>query len=123
MTEPFFPVTLPAHETRHFTSSAPDFREVFLKVKPDKLGWYAYDVIINSPTEVEFYVYGMRDNTYGGVGSIVGIFPAKVARKVTKKAINNRAVEMATHQRLAELAEEENKIIAGYAAKILKGIE
>lgn len=94
------------------------FQRLFLSNKPDGLIWFAYDVIINSPTEVEFVVYNMADSCYGGVGAKIASFSAVASVDTTRDAIERRIRAIATERRNAELQAAESIIIDGYADDI-----
>jgi hypothetical protein len=115
-----FPFTLYAEETPHFTSSSYDFRGVFLANKPAELTWFAYDVVIHSPTRIEFMVYDMRDTFFGGLGNIIANFSATVPATLTLKHMERQAMRLARARREEELLEAERKIMRGYAADYLR---
>lgn len=117
-----FPFTLKARETPHFTSSPYDFRKAFLANKPESLSWFAYDVVVASPTDVEFVVYDMRDFCRGGIGKEIARFEAKVGRGVTRASIEHRALYLAQERRNAELEAAEAEVVRTYAAEIMAEI-
>lgn len=99
--------------------SALKFREVFINSKPKEIGsFYGYDVQVLSPREVEFTVYGMRDNCRGGLGAVTGKFKAYVNAKTTEDAIEARIKTMASDRRRMELELMEAKIVRGYAEEL-----
>ena len=116
-----FPFTIPAYENPHYTESAPDFRQAFLKAKPEGVSWYAYDVEVKSPTLVEFTTYGMRDMCHGGIGARGVSFDAVVTPEVTRDAMWWHARRLAEERRMIERTQAEEEIIAGYTAEILQG--
>lgn len=94
------------------------FRKSFLEAKPKELIWFGYDTIIHSQTDVEFVVYDMLDNMYGGLGKRIGAFKTAVSEQVTGDAINRRIMALATARRHRELSEAEAVIIKSYADEI-----
>lgn len=116
--ESFFPFTLHAVETPHYTSSPHAFRDAFLKAKGELAGWYAYDVTVKSRTAVEFTVYDMRDNFYGGIGKQIARFATKVSAAVTADAVERRIRDFAEVRRRDELQAAEDAIIAGYVDEL-----
>lgn len=111
----FFPFTLAAYETPHFTRSPYDFRAAYLANRPKGESWYAYDVVVKSPTEVEFIVYDMRCNLSGGIGKEARRFKCTVAPEVTAPSIERRVQAMAVLVRQQELDRIEQAAIGGYA--------
>lgn len=114
----FFPFTLRAQETLNYTYSPHAFREAFLSAKPEGMSWYAYDVIVRSPTKITFVVYDMRDMTYGGIGGEIGRVDWIVDPKITGQAMNDRMFALARDVRQQELEAAEMKVVAGYADQI-----
>jgi hypothetical protein len=110
-----FPIHLPCHENGW---SAYHYRPQFLTSKPDHLTWFAYDTIIHSETDVEFVVYDMADNFYGGRGKKIASFRTLVPRGATARDIDNQIVQLAIARRAKELREAEAAIISGYADEI-----
>lgn len=114
----FFPFTLHAYETPHFTSSPAGFREAWMRIRPEGMSWFAYDVVIQSPTLIEFVIYGMRDTYSGGKGAEKGRFETEVDASITNKAICDRINMIAEGIRQQELANLELQIITDYAAQL-----
>lgn len=114
----FFPFTLRASETPHYTYSPHAFRKTFLEVKPEGLTWYAYDVIIYSPTKITFVVYDMRDTSYGGIGKEITRIDAKVSVEITAQACNERMFALARDVRQQELDASELQMIGSYADQL-----
>lgn len=114
-----FPFTLYAEETPHFTKSSYAFRPTFLANKPTGLTWFAYDVVIKSPTNIAFVVYAMRDNIYGGLGDKIDQFPAIVPAELTRKFVEERAMLLARGRFDDELRASQRAIIKSYADEIL----
>lgn len=110
-----FPFTLYAASDGRSDSR---FQSAFLKAKPEKLVWYCFDVIVESPTAITFIVYDMRDNTYGGKGDKIAEFKAKVDTSITKKSIDQRILYLAECMREEELERIESEAIAKYAEQI-----
>lgn len=99
--------------------SAHAFRDAFLARKPEGLTWYAYDVVVRSPNDVEFIVYSIACNVRGGVGREVARFQAEVPRSTTWPSIERQAEQLAKVLRRKELTEAEDEIIRGYASAII----
>jgi hypothetical protein len=116
-----FPFTIPAYETPHYTESAHDFRQAFIKAKPEGVSWYAYDVEVKSPTLVEFTTWGMRCTARGGIGAKGISFEAVVTPDVTRDAMWRHARGLAEQRRMVERMQTEEEIVAAYAAEILQG--
>lgn len=114
--EEFFPFTLPCTDQG---SGSYEFRPYFMKARPENLIWYGYDTVINSPVDVEFIVYDMRDNVYGGLGKKIATLNAVVPDTVTSGPINERARYLARSRRAQELAQTEALIVSRYADEIL----
>ena len=106
----FFPIHINAEETPHFTSSSYKFRPLFLANKPTGMSWYAYNVIIHSPTNVEFVVYDMFCSARGGIGKEVGSFEATASAELTAPYIQKHAVSIAQY-RIDEERRAANKLI------------
>lgn len=119
----FFPFTLRAHETRHYTSSPRDFRDTFIAHKPEGLVWYAYDVEVKSATLVKFVVYDTRDTCTGGIGERIDDFEVTVPTSLTRRAIKAEALVHAKARRAVELDEVEEMIISGYADELLASLQ
>lgn len=115
-----FPFCLFAEETPHFTSSERDFQQTFLATKPADMSWFAYDVVILSPTQIEFIVYNMRCIASGGIGEPIANFSATVPAVLTLKHMERRAFSLARARRDEELLEAERKIVKSYAADYLR---
>ena len=113
-----FPFTIKAIEHPHHTHSDHRFRHV-MRTLPKSESWFAYDVIIHSPTEIEFVTYGMRDTCYGGIGTERERIKTTVPASLTRQAIETKAFKLAEKRRADELAEIERLIIARYADEIL----
>jgi hypothetical protein len=113
----FYPFKIACYDTGHFVQSPYEFRKPFLANKPEGHVWYGYDVIVKSPTEVEFVTYDMRDS-YGGLGRENGRFEATVDEAVTKEAIERRLNALAKEVRLRELERAEAKIVSDYGNRI-----
>jgi hypothetical protein len=122
MTVPFFPFTIPADETPHYTASCYDFRPVFMAHRPKDMTWFAYDVIVKSRDEIEFVVFDMRCNVSGGIGKEIGRIPAVVPEVLTLKHINDQARRRAIAKREWELHNAEKRIIERYTAQFLEDI-
>jgi hypothetical protein len=123
MDDPFFPFTLHAEETPHYTQSEGKFRAVFNAVRPKDLSWFAYDVVIKSPTYVTFVMYDMRDNCSGGLGKYIGKCHSVVDAKLTRPFIEKQAQRRAVARRARELHAAENALIARYTLQILEDLE
>lgn len=117
----FFPFRLYCDHERGWSAS--QFKNTFMKVKPAGLTWYGYDVIIHSPTEIEFVVFEMYDNFSGGVGNEIARFTATVSRSVTDRDIRSRSMELAVDRRRHELCEAEAEIINRYANEFLAALD
>lgn len=111
-----FPFTVYAK----YENSTRDFYQTFMANRPKGLTWYAYNVVVKSPTEVEFVVFDMEDMATGGIGDEIGRFEATVDASVTLVAMTRHAHELATLQLYDERVAEERRIVAGYAAEILQ---
>lgn len=72
-----------------------EFRDEFLAVKPARMHWYAYDVLIKSPTSIVFVVYNMRDNFKGGVGDEIARLKSECSEAKTKPWIETHAFNLA----------------------------
>lgn len=121
--KPLFPFTIFALETTHYTMSAHGFRGAFLAAKPKDLTWYAYDVIVKSRTEVEFTVYSMRDNCYGGIGEKIATFEAVVDPSLTAGPIENEALRRGHEKRAEELMAIERRMVRRYADELLATLD
>lgn len=110
-----FPIKLPCDPLGWSSYSLQPY---FLRATPADLTWYSYDTIIHSQSSVEFVVYDMADNTYGGVGKSIASFKADVPVNATAEAIDRRIVTLARARREAELRAAEEEIINSYAAGI-----
>lgn len=117
-----FPFTVGAIETPGYTSSPYDFRKAFSANKPEGVVWYAYDVVVKSPTLVEFVVYSMRDMCFGGIGEQIATFDAIVDRSVTGPAMLREATRTAQYRRFQELEAAEAAIVARYAREIIEAV-
>jgi hypothetical protein len=122
MTVPFFPFTIAAEETPHYTASCYDFRPTFMAHRPKDMTWFAYDVIVKARDEIEFVVFDMRDNCSGGIGKQIGRFAAVVPEALTLKHINDEARRRAFAKREWELHNAEKRIIERYTLQILEDI-
>ncbi len=120
MTEPFFPFTIFAHDNGHYVQEPWGFRRAFLKIKPEGLTWYTFNVTIKSPTEVEFTTYGMYSFSTGGIGKKEHTFSATLDIEITREAITNEARRRARLKRQQELDEAENAVIETYTSAIIK---
>lgn len=122
-----FPIELRAYETPHYTSSPYQYRDAFLEAfRADPAhprGYYCYDVLIHSRTEVSFVAYDMRDNLSGGIGSKVWEGRATVSADLTREDVERAILWAATIQREDELRAAEAKIIEGYAHNIRAEID
>lgn len=98
------------------------FKPYFMEAKPADLIWYAYDTIIHSQTSVEFVVYDMADNVYGGLGKNIASFKATVPEHATTAAIDQKIAILARARRDAELLASEVAIVNDYAAEIRKSL-
>lgn len=113
---PLFPFTL---KCDHRGWSDHSFRQTFMDYKPRGMSWYAYDVIVTSPSEVEFVAYGIFCPAKGGVGDEITRFKADVPASLTCQSIKHQAERLALAFRKKELAGAENLIVSGYAAAII----
>lgn len=120
-----FPITRAAYETPNFTQSAYEYREAFLGAWKEldeqvrrREGYYAYDVVIHSRTQVEFIVYDMRDNCRGGIGKETRRLTARVKASLTRPDVEREIYRWAEARRSAELLAAEERIISGYATEI-----
>lgn len=118
-----FPFTVFADDTPHYTSSPYDFRSAYEAARNGMSGGFAYNVVVNSPTEITFQVFGMRDTCYGGIGKHLWDIDATVSPEITKNAIRNQAYDMARFRRAKELQEAEDRLIDGYVDEIIKAID
>lgn len=114
-----FPFTIHCRENYHTPF---EFRDTWLKIKPAKLTWYAFSVVVESPTQVEFIVFDMKDSYFGGIGNRIGTFKATVSPDVTRKSIIARAAELAADKREKELEAIEARIVGEYTQAILSEI-
>ena len=114
-----FPFTVHCAENYHTPF---EFKDTWMKIKPAKLTWYAYSVEVKSPTEIEFIVFDMKDNYFGGIGAKIGTFKATVTPDVTRKSIIARAARLAADKREQELEAEEARIVGQYTHDILSEI-
>lgn len=110
-----FPISLSCREDGWSEYS---FRSHFNAAKPVNLVWYAYDTIIHSPISVEFVVYDMADNTYGGLGKKIASLKTAVPAESTSRAIDRKIMSLAQARRAEELRAAEEAIINSYAAGI-----
>jgi hypothetical protein len=112
--EDVFPITLRCTPDGHYPYG---WRETFLAAKPAKMVWFAFDVIIHTPTGVEFIAYSF-DELHFHVGDEIGRFHVDVSRDLTENDINRKILILAKNRRLKELEDEELKIINRYADEI-----
>lgn len=113
------PVTLQAYETEYGKQYALSFYQLWMENKPPNLSWYVYDVIIHSPTKVEFISHRMLDTAFGGVGDENGRFIVECDQSLTRPHIESKARELAREKRRVELAAIETEIIEQYQKDIL----
>lgn len=113
--EQIFPITLHC-DMRGWSEYR--YREFFCRNKPKEMTWFAYDTIIHGETDVEFVAYGMRCNYSGGLGEEIGRFNASVPSALTGEDIEKKILAVAAKRREDELADQERRIIAGYADEI-----
>ena len=88
-----FPFTIYADSNHGGVSHG--FRQIFMEHRKPDVTWYAADIIVNSDTEIEFVVYDMKDNFYGGVGKEIYRVPATVTQSKTIAAISREAKRQA----------------------------
>lgn len=113
----FFPFTISPNPK--FGGIVPEYYSLFVNHKPDGLTWYACDVVVNSPTQLEFVMYGMADYFYGGVGDEVARFCLAVDRDVNSAALIRRSVELAEWYEDQRLVEERRKRVQANADALL----
>lgn len=113
----FFPITLEGWNNNGGGDRA--FKKIFLEHKPLGKLWYAYTTVIKSKTRIQFKVYGMQDNVYGGVGMEIYRFSVTVPFTVTQKAIAEHAEYLARMRREKELEKQEKLLIIKYKHEIL----
>ena len=111
----FFPFTI-GYDSR-FGGINYDYRALFMANKPKDMIWYAAAVIVHSPTQVEFVVYEMYDNYYGGVGAEIARFFVAVDKTANDKAMEQRSFIMSEKLMLMEeRAKRAKRIEAGAKA-------
>lgn len=134
--ENFFPFTVHGNSyySVHFGGGVHAFRKVFYANSPktievvekfgtfehkrtERFSIYCFDVVILSPTEVEFICFDMLDNLYGGRGKKFHQFKVECPREIIEPYISERLVERAIARRNAELELKEMEIVAGYAGE------
>lgn len=118
----FFPFTVWWCDWGTYVASPQDFRAVYDRVRPAQESWYAYAVIVHSPTKITFVVYGMEDNYHGGVGQEIRRISTTVMPEVTLNSITAQARDKAKERRTLELARNEEAIVDGYVQEILASI-
>lgn len=117
----FFPFTIPCRDDHTYVRYATEFQNLFLAHRPEKMSWYAYDVVIKSPTTVGFVVYTMRDSARGGIGGKVGEFEiGGVDPDLTKNAIIKQAYDLASSQRALELRLAEEALLRERTERIVR---
>jgi hypothetical protein len=124
MAEKFFPFRVECEQRLDGQVwSSHEFRNVYNANRPKDKSWYAYDVVVKSPSLVEFIVYDMHDMCYGGLGKEIRRFEAKVHPELTRKSIERRAGMFALERRDRELVEQERAILLRYRDEILATLE
>jgi hypothetical protein len=119
MAKSFFPIHLPAVERGSTAFNDRDFQALFDQHRRKDQSYYAYDVIVKSPTTVEFSVRDMISCSQGGIGRELYSFELHdVDEDITAPAIKRHATQMAQQVRDWELRREEERRIADYAATI-----
>lgn len=117
MNDQFFPFTLKCDRANGW--SAYDFKGLFLATKPKDTTWYAYDVVVLSPSRVEFIAFGMRDSYHGGVGEVIGRYAAEAPSSVMRPSLVDRALKLGKQRFLREQELRDTEIIATYANELL----
>jgi hypothetical protein len=87
--------TLFPFELTNRTGVPSGFNSLFLEKKKAGVTWYSVTVKIFSPTKIEFIVYGMKCNVYGGRGEELYKLPLTVDPSYTKEAIERKALSLA----------------------------
>jgi hypothetical protein len=113
--EQIFPILIPC-DPRGW--SAHSFQPYFMAAKPKDMVWYGYDTIINSKTEVEFVVYDMADNAYGGIGKQIASLKATVPSELTNNAVDQKIISLARSRRATELQLAEDAIVSRYTEEL-----
>lgn len=126
MIEPFFPFTVYSNKEHGYSPSG--FKEVFRENRPEyievkfsnftyksKFVIFCYDVIILSPTEVEFICFDLDNLASDGRCKFIHKFRATVNKKVTSNYINHRLLQRGADRRARELEERELEIYKKYA--------
>lgn len=116
----FFPIHKQAYHNGHFVEMARDFRDLMLSVKPEKMIWYAFDLIIQSPTKVVFVIYDMQNMASGGIGKEIARIDAEASVELTKPYIDRHARRMAEYRRMNEIDEKHERVISAYTKEILE---
>lgn len=117
--EAFFPFTIWHRDFGNTAVSPHQYKAIYEQRRPANMSWFAYSVIVLSPTKIEFIVYEMEDHYHGGVGQQVARLPTVVPAEATFLDRKDRAEELARDQRRKELQEAEERIVRGYAEQIL----
>lgn len=95
-----------------------EFRATFTEVRPFDRTCYCYDVVIHSPTRVEFVAFDMLDMCSGGKGEKCFTCEAVVDVSLTKRFIDREIMFEAALRREAEIRRSEAAIIEQHAAQI-----
>lgn len=121
MSGQLFPFTL--HCDRDRGLSPYEYRKAFMTAKPERLTWYGYDVVVESPIRVTFVVFDMLDNFHGGVGKEIHRFGVDVEDSLTRRDVVRRATSVAAERRRKEVEREEDRIVATYVQELLAQTE
>lgn len=91
-----FPFT--SYANRRNGASDLKFQKKFLEVKPRDASWFAYDVDILSPNEIEFTVFGMN-HFNGRVGEVLYRIPnVEMEPEQLLPVIKRRILRLATEE-------------------------
>ncbi len=98
------------------------FRDIFLKEKPEELIWYSYDVIILSPTLIEFVVYGMQSSLFGGVGDELLRLKVLCDLELIRRPITEHALKVSRFKLEVLIEVLKTRIAKSYATELLDKI-
>ena len=111
-----FPFTVKADDRHGGVPTG--FHQIFQKNRTDAT-WYAADVIVHSFTEIEFVVFDMADNVYGGIGAEIYRVTATVTAKETTQVISHEAIRAADREIQAEMRHEHLVKVNERAVKLM----
>ncbi len=96
-----YPIQLPATDNGYFVSSNQLVRDVWLRLKPDGITWYALDGTLREDA-LTIDVRDMRDNVWGGIGKVIHTLRVPISDFTAGERVAMRERVMRTQTDIAE---------------------